>query len=143
MSPLSPARHLPWSPDAGDVVSVLMAGPGRKWRPALVVSPAAFSARAGIAIVCPVVGEPRGNPFEVALPSRSCVTGVVLADQVRSLDLRRCSFRLAGPLPGEVVAGVLERLLPLLVPTEAVEHLAALSRTYTHASERTAGIRCR
>ena len=141
MSPLSRARRLPWSPDSGDVISVLMAGPEREWRPALVVSPAAFSSKAGIAIVCLIVDCARGNPFEVALPARSCVTGVVLADQVTSIDLRRRSVRLEGPVPGEVVAEVLERLLPLLVPTEDVEHLAAVSRTYTHASERTAGIR--
>jgi mRNA interferase MazF len=123
------------------VVFVRMAGPERERRPALVLSPAAFSAKAGIAIVCPIVAEVRGCPFEVALPPRSRVTGVVLADQVRSLDLRRCSVRLAGSAPGQVVADVLERLLPLLAPTEDAEHLAALSRTYTHASERAARVR--
>jgi mRNA interferase MazF len=141
VSPPPASRRLPWRPDVGDVVSVLMAGPERERRPALVLSPAAFSSKAGIAIVCPIVAEARGCPFEVALPSRSRVTGVVLADRVRSLDLRHCPVGLAGAVPAEVVAAVLERLLPLLVPTDDAGHLAALARTYTHAAERAARVR--
>jgi mRNA interferase MazF len=139
VNPVARNRRLPWTPDVGDVVSVCMAGPGRERRPALVLSPAAFSARAGVVIVCPVVTEAMGCPFEVPVPSRSCADGVVLADRVTSLHLRRTSVTLVGTLPARVVADVLERLLPLLVPSEDAGHLAALSRTYTHASGRTAG----
>ncbi len=140
VSLLSRDRRLPWVPDRGDVVFVRMAGPERERRPALVLSPAAFSSKAGIAIVCPIVAEARGCPFEVVLPPGSRVSGVVLADQIRSLDWRRCAVGLTGSVPGQVVADVLERLLPLLVPTEDAGHLAALSRTYTHAAERTARV---
>ena len=138
---LRPAAYPPWRPGTGDVISVRMMaslpGGGRgESRPALVLSPAGYSDRTGIVIVCPIVAVARGYPFEVAIPSRACVSGAVLADRVSSVDLRRCPVGLTGRLTGDVVAAVLERLLPLVVPAEAVEQLVAIARAYTHASQR-------
>lgn len=55
-----------------------------------------------------------GYPFEVALPSGSAVTGVVLADHMKNLDwnARRAVF--AAKAPAEVVTDVRERLRVLL-----------------------------
>ena len=56
-------------------------------RPALVVSPAAYNARSGLIVCCPLTTRIKGYPFEV----RTAIDGVdsaVLADQVRSLDWR-------------------------------------------------------
>lgn len=83
-------------------------------RPALVLSPAAYNAKLGLAVVCPIAGEARGYPFEVAVPRGLPVSGAVLADRVTSLDWRTCGVRLACTVPDEVVAGVQERLLPLV-----------------------------
>ena len=57
-------------------------------RPALVLSPEAYNDKTSLAICCPITTRVRGYPFEVDLPSTSTVTGVVLADQVKSLDWR-------------------------------------------------------
>ena len=57
-------------------------------RPALVISPRIFNERTGFAIVCPVTNTVRGWPFEALIPPQASITGVVLADQVRSLDWR-------------------------------------------------------
>jgi len=56
----------------------------------------------------------KGYPFEVPLPDGVPVTGVVLADQVKSLDwiARQCSRICV--LPGPLVAQVLRRLNTLL-----------------------------
>jgi mRNA interferase MazF len=67
-----------------------------------------------LAIVCPVTTHGKGYPFEVAVPSGCAVTGVILADHVRSVDWRA---RRATPVEGsspEVVEDVLARLAPLL-----------------------------
>jgi mRNA interferase MazF len=81
-------------PDRGDVVWLdftPQAGheqAGR--RPALVLSVASYNAAAGRAICCPVTNQTKGYPFEVptvAAPHHH-VTGVVLADRVRSVDWR-------------------------------------------------------
>jgi len=138
---IRPAAHPPWRPGTGDVISVRMMasspGGGRgESRPALVLSPAGYSDRTGIVIVCPIVAAARGYPFEVAIPPRACVTGAVLADRVSSVDLRRCPVGLTGRLTGDVIAAVPERLRPLVVPGEDVGQLVAIARAYTHASRR-------
>jgi mRNA interferase MazF len=56
----------------------------------------------------------KGYPFEVALPDGLPVTGVVLADQVKSLDwkARQCARLCA--IPEQLVVQVLRRLNTLL-----------------------------
>lgn len=72
-------------------------------RPALVVSPAAYNRASGLALVCPVTTRVKGYPFEVSLPPRREVSGVVLADQIRCVDwrARRVDF-IVKILPNEV-----------------------------------------
>jgi len=83
-------------------------------RPALVLSPAAYNRRVGLALVCPITNQVKGYPFEVPLPGELPVTGVVLADQIKSLDwtARQCARICA--VPEQVVAQVLRRLHTLL-----------------------------
>lgn len=57
-------------------------------RPALVLSPSRYNAAAGLALVCPITNQQKGYPFEVLLAKGGSVTGVVLADQAKSIDWR-------------------------------------------------------
>ena len=57
-------------------------------RPALVVSPRAYNAATSLALCCPITSQVKGYPFEVELPADGSVIGVVLADQIKSLDWR-------------------------------------------------------
>jgi mRNA interferase MazF len=100
-----------WTPGRGDVVSVETASASR-W-PALVLSPAAYSARTGLVSVCPIEQETGVRPFGVELPPGYPVQGVVLADRVTSADVRSSGMRLLCAAPEAVVAAVLERLTPL------------------------------
>jgi len=52
-------------------------------RPAVVLSPAAYNGKVGLAILCPITNQIKGYPFEVLIPVGLPVTGVILADQVR------------------------------------------------------------
>jgi mRNA interferase MazF len=63
-------------------------------RPALVLSPATYNGRVGLALLCPITNRPKGYPFEVSLPTGLPITGVILADQIKSLDwrVRRTEF---------------------------------------------------
>jgi mRNA interferase MazF len=105
-------------PERGDAVWITLdpqAGheqAGR--RPALVLSPAAYNGRVGLALFCPITSQVKGYPFEVALPAGFPVTGVVGADQVKSLDWRARKVARIGAVSDEVVVGVLERLQTLL-----------------------------
>jgi mRNA interferase MazF len=88
-------------------------------RPALVLSPAAYNGKVGLALFCPVTSQVKGYPFEVAIPSGSDVRGIVLSDQVRSLDWRARSAEFAGHLPEAQMEEVLEKLGALLAKDEA------------------------
>ena len=55
-------------------------------RPALVLSPATYNAKVGFALVCPITSKSKGYPFEVPVPPEMPIQGVVVADQLRSLD---------------------------------------------------------
>jgi len=83
-------------------------------RPALVLSPASYNGKVGLAILCPVTSRQKGYPFEVALPDDSGLEGVVLADQVKSLDWRARKAELIGRLPDAVTDEVLGKLGALL-----------------------------
>ena len=105
-------------PERGDVVWLTLtpqAGheqAGR--RPAVVLSPRAYNARVGLGLFCPVTSKEKGYPFEVRLPDGLGIAGVVLADQVKSLDWRARRAELAAQLPAEVVEEIAEKLLVLL-----------------------------
>ena len=84
-------------------------------RPALVLTPHAYNARTGMAIACPITRQVKGYPFEVALPVGFPLEGVVLADQVRSVDWRARRSSFIARAPDEVVrsvGGLIARLLP-------------------------------
>ena len=51
-----------------------------------MISPRAYNSRVGLALCCPVTSQTKGYPFEVTLPEGAKVSGVILADQLKSLD---------------------------------------------------------
>lgn len=83
-------------------------------RPAVVLSPGAYNGRVGLALLCPVTSQVKGYPFEVGIPDGLPVAGVILADQVKTLDWRRRNATLIAALPRETVAAVLRRVNALL-----------------------------
>lgn len=107
-------------PDRADVVWITLdpqAGheqAGR--RPALVLSPAAYNGRVGLALFCPITSRVKGYPFEVEIPPGTGVAGVVLADQMRSLDWRTRRIERLCSLPDSVAEEAIARLNTLLAP---------------------------
>lgn len=108
----------PHPPDTGDIVWLAFtpqAGheqAGR--RPALVLSPGEYNSRSGLALFCPITSNRKGYPFEVVLPATGRVTGVVLADQIKSLDWRARRARFACKAPSTAVSEVLAKVSVLL-----------------------------
>ena len=105
-------------PDRGDVVWITLTPQGGHEqagrRPALVLSPVAYNARVGLAILCPITNQIKGYPFEVLIPAGLAVTGAILADQVKSLDWRARQAESIGTLPASTVAEALRKLGTLL-----------------------------
>ena len=81
----------------------------------MVLSPKAYNARVGLAILCPITSKVKGYPFEVKIPDGTAVSGVVLSDQVKSLDWRVRRAEFVCRLPKVTVEEVLEKLRVLLV----------------------------
>ena len=77
-------------PDRGDVVWInLNPQSGHEQsghRPVLVLSPSSYNGKVGLLVCCPITTQNKGYPFEVAISNNPKVTGVILADQVKSLD---------------------------------------------------------
>jgi mRNA interferase MazF len=122
-SPLaeSPGRQeMAYVPARGDIVWISLnpqAGheqAGR--RPAVAVSPKSYNGKVGLGLFCPITSQVKGYPFEVALPQGLPVGGVVLADQVKSLDWRVRKAEFAGRLPADARDEVLGKLGALLEP---------------------------
>jgi mRNA interferase MazF len=83
-------------------------------RPALVLSPVEYQRRAGLMLCCPITNQVKGYPFEVALDTRSDASGVVLADQVKSVDWQARKARRKGRVSPAVLGAVSARIKALL-----------------------------
>ncbi len=83
-------------------------------RPALVLSPRAYNGKVGLALLCPITSHVKGYPFEAAIPGTLPVAGVVLSDQIKSLDWRSRKAERLCSLPPQTTAEVLAKALTLL-----------------------------
>ena len=83
-------------------------------RPAVVLSPQNYNGKIGLAILCPITNQIKGYPFEVLIPEGLPVAGVILSDQVKSLDWRTRNAELICTLPIETISEVLQKLSTLL-----------------------------
>jgi mRNA interferase MazF len=79
-----------------------------------VLSPHAYNAKVGLGLFCPITSKVKGYPFEVAIPEKLEVGGVILADQVKSLDWRKRQAEFISELPSQVVEDVLAKVVTLL-----------------------------
>lgn len=85
-------------------------------RPAFVVSPSAYNRKVGLALFCPITSRVKGYPFEVPLPERGKARGVILSDQLKSLDWRARKAVRLDRASEEVVLEVTARILALVNP---------------------------
>ena len=76
-------------------------------RPALVISPNIYNHKVGLIVVCPITTKVKNYPFEVNIPDGLTISGVVLADQVKSLDYRTREAEFVCKIPSETLAEVI------------------------------------
>jgi len=76
-------------PERGDIVWLnFNPGTGHEQkgkRPAVVISPKAYNGKVGLGLFCPITSKAKDYPFEVKTDNDR-ISGVVLADQIKSLD---------------------------------------------------------
>jgi mRNA interferase MazF len=102
------------TPERGDLIKLdfdnAVGHEQADFRRALVLSPGKYNKRVGLAIVCSITNQKKGYPFEVDVPAGLKVTGVVLSDQVRTVDWVERNVQIVDHAPPECVAQVQEKL---------------------------------
>lgn len=97
-------------PDVGDIVIVdfnPQAGHEQAGkRPALVLSPQQFNKITGFAWLCPITNQVKGYPFEVKVEGNSKTIGVILTDQMKSLDWSARNLHKVGTVNSECLSNV-------------------------------------
>jgi mRNA interferase MazF len=108
----------PYVPQRGDIVRITLnpqAGHEQAGRgPAVILSPHAYNAKVGLALLCSITSQVKGYPFEVAIPEGLPAGGVILSDQIKSLDWRARKAEWVCSLPPQTTAEVLAMSLILL-----------------------------
>jgi len=105
-------------PTSGEIVWITFnpqAGHEQAGRcPALVLSPAAYNGKVGLAILCPITSQIKGYPFEVVIPDGLKINGAILSDQVKSLDWKIRQAEFVCSLPSATLNEVLQKLSALI-----------------------------
>ena len=111
-------RGEPYAPSRGEMVWLQFepqAGHEQSGRrPAVIISPQEYNQKVGLCLCCPVTSKAKGYPFEVELPAGMKVEGVVLCDQLKSLDWKARNARIIGTLPGLSLKEIQARILALV-----------------------------
>lgn len=101
-------------PERGDIVWItLQPQSGHEQsgrRPAIVLSPSSYNGKVGLALFCPITTQSKGYPFEVNLPNQEKISGVILTDQVKSLDWRTRNAEYIFSVSEAILTEVMQKL---------------------------------
>ena len=82
-------------------------------RPAIILSPAVYNKKTGLALMCPITPQIKGYPFEVVI-SENKINGVIIADQIKSLDWRERKVKFIQKIQKALLIEVQEKLICLI-----------------------------
>jgi mRNA interferase MazF len=103
-------------PDSGDVVWISFnPQAGREQaghRPAVVLSPATYNAKASLMVCCPMTTKIKNHPFEVVIGAEN--PSAVLADQIKSVDWRQRRAKRKGTISSAELAEVRAKIRALI-----------------------------
>lgn len=103
-------------PEAGDIVWINFdphTGHAQAGHcPAVVLSPAAYNAKTGLMVCCPLTTQIKNYPFEVVIAGQR--PSAVLADQIKSLNWRKRRARRKGMVSAAELADVRAKIRALI-----------------------------
>ena len=85
------------------------------FRRAIVITPFSYNRIAKLAIVCAITNQKKGYPFEVDIPEGLKVTGVILSDQVRTIDWDARNVCIVDKAPSKCIEKVIDNLSKLIL----------------------------
>ena len=104
-------------PDRGDIVWIdFDPKKGReikKTRPAIVLSPSLYNVKSELALFAPITSISKGYPFEFVIQYNN-INGVILSDQIRSMDWKERKVSKITSLETKVVDEILFKTRLLL-----------------------------
>ena len=83
-------------------------------RPALILSPEPFNKQIQLALVAPITSTVRGHGFEVKLNASTKTQGVVLCQQVKTIDYDYRGIKFIEKAPKKVIEDALARVRVLI-----------------------------
>jgi len=104
-------------PERGDIVWLnFNPGSGHEQkgkRPAIVISPKGYNEKVGLGLFCPITSKIKKYPFEVKI-EKGKINGVVLADQIKSLDWKTREIEFMAKETSEKVNEIIDKISVLL-----------------------------
>lgn len=85
------------------------------FRRAIVITPYSYNKTTNLAIVCAITNQKKGYPFEVRIPKGLKVTGVILSDQVRTIDWKARNIQIVDKAPPICIENVMDNLSKLIL----------------------------
>ena len=105
-------------PQRGDIIKLSFSPQvGREqagYRPALVISPAAYNRKSHFVLACPITNQLKGWKFEVILSKEMKTSGVILTDQIRVLDWQERGAKFVEKVTSEVLEEALAKISVLV-----------------------------
>jgi len=85
------------------------------YRPVLVISPIRYNQMASLVLACPITSKTKGLTFEVPLVKGMQTTGVVLADQIKTLDWKARKVKFVESVSQDLIEEVQAKLETLIL----------------------------
>ena len=82
----------------------------------IVIEPEKEKKYSFLAIFCPIISQEKGYPFEVMIPDNLEISGLILSDQIKSLDWKTRKSKFICKLPKVALKETLNKINALLNP---------------------------
>jgi mRNA interferase MazF len=106
-----------YSPERGDIVwlnfNPQSGHEQRGKRPAVVISPKEYNEKVGLGLFCPITSKIKNYPFEIKIENEK-IDGVILSDQIKSLDWKTREIEFITKMTSEKIGEVINKISVLL-----------------------------
>jgi mRNA interferase MazF len=83
-------------------------------RPAIVISSKEYNEKVGLALCCPITSKIKDYPFEVRIIIKNKIDGVILSDQIKSMDWKKREASYIASVSKETLNETVEKLSLLI-----------------------------
>jgi len=77
-------------------------------RPAVVISNNKFHKYTNLAILCPITNTDRPFPLHISLDNRTKTTGIVMCEQIKTVDINTRKYRKIEKIPEDLLFEIID-----------------------------------